>query len=116
MKETVSLGRIIFTRLAGLGVFLQLVIGAVTPIGCLFYRKQNKHLENRSFLFPVPYSFALGCFHEYSCVAWFLFLFLFLLANLNEIRITLDCNVTFPNYLGGMYENKSIRTCLHLTY
>lgn len=78
MKETVSLGRIIFTRLPGLGVFLQLVIGAVTPIGCLFYRKENEQLENRSFLFPVPYSFALGCFHAILlCCMVFVFVFFY---------------------------------------
>lgn len=103
------MGRMIFTWLTGLGVFLQLVIGAVTSIGCLFCQKENERLKNREF-FPFYYSFALGCFHAILCVACFLF------GKFNEIRIILVCNVTTQNFLGGMYENKSIRTCLHLTY
>lgn len=58
-------------------------------------------------------------FLHYSVPAFhaiFYMLHVFYLTNLNETRMIPDCNINPQNCLGGMHENKSIRSRLHLTY
>lgn len=66
MKDTVSLGRMIFTLVDWPGSVL-----AVSHQGCHIFRlsfrqKENERLKNREF-FLFNYSFALGCFHAILC-------------------------------------------------
>lgn len=85
-------------NLNGLEKFLKSVTGVVTSINWLLLSKNKMKI----FYFHISSSpfycgFVLGC----NTV-----LHVFYLANLNEIIITLDCIVTPPDFLGGMYENK----------